>query len=193
MPFSDAALHPGIRKKECWRNVYRSQYFTKAGVFSPEWFGDISPVLSGERLCVVWLISSVPRKYFIVWFPDTVDRQSWGARAVRWWEHSPPTKNNVARVRILALTLVGWVCCLFSPFLREVFLRFSSLLKNHHFLDTRARFSEFLRTPKDSKCKFTIYKLTICTRDTTQLFGWAVTRTFCMLLFSVTVQHFTDG
>ena len=51
---------------ECWRNVYCSQYLPKAGVFSPERFGDISPVLSGERLCVVWLILSVPRKYFIV-------------------------------------------------------------------------------------------------------------------------------
>ena len=45
---------------------------------------------------------------------------------------SPPT--NVARVRILASTpYVGWVCCWFSPLLREVFLRvlrFSPLLKN---------------------------------------------------------------
>ena len=48
---------------------------------------------------------------------------------------SPPT--NVARVRILASTpYVGWVCCWFSPLLREVFLRvlrFSPLLKNQHF------------------------------------------------------------
>ena len=58
-----------------------------------------------------------------------------GARVVHWWEHSPPT--NVARVRILASTpYVGWVCCWFSPLLREVFLRvlrFSPLLKNQHF------------------------------------------------------------
>ena len=41
---------------------------------------------------------------------------------VQWWEHSPPT--NVARVQILASTpYVGWVCCWFSPLLREVFLR----------------------------------------------------------------------
>ena len=38
------------------------------------------------------------------------------------WEHSPPT--NVARAQIPASTqYVGWVCCLFSPLLREVFLR----------------------------------------------------------------------
>ena len=53
----------------------------------------------------------------------------------QWWERSPPT--NVARVRILASTpFVGWVCCWFSPLLREVFLRvlrFSPLLKNQHF------------------------------------------------------------
>ena len=48
---------------------------------------------------------------------------------------SPPT--NVARVRILASTpYVGWVCCWFSPLLREVFLRvlrLSPLLKNQYF------------------------------------------------------------
>ena len=58
-----------------------------------------------------------------------------GARVAQWSEHSPPT--NVARVRILASTqYVGWVCCWFSPLLREVFLRvlrFSPLLKNQHF------------------------------------------------------------
>ena len=58
----------------------------------------------------------------------------WGARVGRWWEHSPPT--NVARVQIPPSTpYVGWVCCWFSPLLREVFLRvlrFSPLLKNQH-------------------------------------------------------------
>ena len=53
----------------------------------------------------------------------------------QWRERSPPT--NVTRVEILALTpYVGWVCCWFSPLLREVFLRvlpFSPLLKNQHF------------------------------------------------------------
>ena len=40
----------------------------------------------------------------------------------QWWERSPPT--NVARVQIPASTpYVGWVCCWFSPLLREVFLR----------------------------------------------------------------------
>ena len=47
--------------------------------------------------------------------------QVWGARVAQWWEHSPPT--NVARVQIPASTpYVGWVCCWFSPLLREVFL-----------------------------------------------------------------------
>ena len=57
------------------------------------------------------------------------------ARVAQWWELSPPT--NVAQVRILASTPnVGWVCCWFSPLLREVFLRvlrFSPLPKNQHF------------------------------------------------------------
>ena len=49
---------------------------------------------------------------------------------MQWWQHSPPT--NVTCVRILASTpYVGWVCCWFSPLLREVFLRFSLLLKNN--------------------------------------------------------------
>ena len=59
----------------------------------------------------------------------------WGARVAQWWEHSPPT--NVARVWILASApYVRWMCCWFSPLLREVFLRvlqFSALLKNRHF------------------------------------------------------------
>ena len=46
----------------------------------------------------------------------------WGARVAQWWERLPPT--NVARVQILAsMPYVGWVCCLFSPLLQEVFLR----------------------------------------------------------------------
>ena len=51
----------------------------------------------------------------------------------QWWEHSPPI--NLARVQIPASTPhVGWVCCWFSPFLREDFLRvlqFSPLPKNN--------------------------------------------------------------
>ena len=40
----------------------------------------------------------------------------------QWWECSPP--SNVAWVQIPASTpYVGWVCCWFSPLLREVFLR----------------------------------------------------------------------
>ena len=40
-----------------------------------------------------------------------------------WWERSSPT--NMVRVQIPGLTpymYVGWVCCRFSPLLREVFL-----------------------------------------------------------------------
>ena len=58
-----------------------------------------------------------------------------GARVAQLWEHSPAT--SMTRVRILASTPhVGWVCCWFSPLLREVFLRvlrFSLLLKSQHF------------------------------------------------------------
>ena len=40
----------------------------------------------------------------------------------QWWGHSLPT--NVARVRFpYSASYVGWVCCWFSSFLREVFLR----------------------------------------------------------------------
>ena len=49
----------------------------------------------------------------------------------QWWERSPPT--ILARIQIPAsIPYVGWVCCLFSPLLRKVFLRvlrFSPLLK----------------------------------------------------------------
>ena len=49
---------------------------------------------------------------------------SWGAILAQWWEHLSPT--SVARVQIPASTpYVGWVCCWFSPFFREVFLRYS--------------------------------------------------------------------
>ena len=45
--------------------------------------------------------------------------------------------TNVARVQIRVSTpYVGWVCCWFSPLLREVFLwvlRFSPVLKHQHF------------------------------------------------------------
>ena len=57
----------------------------------------------------------------------------WGARVAQWWEHSPPT--NVAQIPA-STPYVGWVCCWFSPLLREVFLRvlrFSPLFKNQHF------------------------------------------------------------
>ena len=62
--------------------------------------------------------------------------QDFGEQGWRSGESSSlPT--NVARVQIPASTpYVDWVCCWFSPLLREVFLRvlrFSPLLKNQHF------------------------------------------------------------
>ena len=58
---------------------------------------------------------------------------SW-TRVAQWWEHSPAT-NVVIRILVL-MPYVDWVCCWFSPLLREVFLwvlRFSPVLKNQHF------------------------------------------------------------
>ena len=94
-----------------------------------------------------------------------------GARVAQWWEHSPPT--NVPQVRILALTpYVGWVCCWFSPLLREDFLRvlwFSPLLKNQHFQfpipsGTHGHVStssyELLRAPWINKLQFTNIQIT---------------------------------
>ena len=56
------------------------------------------------------------------------------AGMAQWWECSPPT--NVSRVRFPEpASYVGCVCCWFSSWLREVFLRilrFSRLLKNQH-------------------------------------------------------------
>ena len=47
-----------------------------------------------------------------------------GARVAQWWEHSPPP--SVARVQIASSTpYVSWVCCWFSPLLREFFSGYS--------------------------------------------------------------------
>ena len=67
----------------------------------------------------------------IYWFMINLGSKDGGAvRAL-----APPT--SVARAEIPASKpYVGWVCCWFSPLLREVFLlvlRFSPLLKNKHF------------------------------------------------------------
>ena len=77
----------------------------------------------------------------------------------------PPT--NLALVQIPELTpYVGWVCCWFSPLLREVFLRvlrFSPLLQ--HFQrtsNTRRCFNKFIRIPECFVGKqITIYNFTI--------------------------------
>ena len=47
-------------------------------------------------------------------------------RIAQWWEHSP-------LIIVAWFKYVDWVCCWFSPLLREFFLRFSPLLKNQHF------------------------------------------------------------
>ena len=105
-------------------------------------------------------------RYPNIFVPIILDTKT---MVVQWWEHSPPT--SVARVRILASTpYVGWVCCWFSPLLREVFLRilrFSPLLKNQHFQiavrsGTHGHVStssyELLSNPWVNKLQFTIYK-----------------------------------
>ena len=67
----------------------------------------------------------------------------------QWWECSPPT--NVDRVQILASTpYVDWVCCWFSPLLREVFLRvlrFSPLLKTPTFPNSNSTRSQVNEEP----------------------------------------------
>ena len=87
------------------------------------------------------------------------------ARVAQWWECSPPT--IVAEVQLSASTpYVGWVCCWFSPLLREVFLRvlrFSPLLKNQHFHNSnsiwnaRTRLNKFIWTPMCFVGKQAIY------------------------------------
>ena len=86
-----------------------------------------------------------------------------GAWVPRWWKHSPPT--NVAGVQIPALTpYVGWVCCWFSPLLREVFrrvLRFSpqkpTLPNSNSIWNARTRLNEFIWTLKCFVGKKAIY------------------------------------
>ena len=67
----------------------------------------------------------------------------------QWWECSPPT--NVDRVQILASTpYVDWVCCWFSPLLREVFLRvlrFSPLLKTPTFPNSNSTRNQLNEEP----------------------------------------------
>ena len=62
-------------------------------------------------------------------------RISEGTGIAQWWEHSPPT--IVSRVLFPdPASYVGWVCCWFSPLLREVFLRvllFSPLINKPTF------------------------------------------------------------
>ena len=73
------------------------------------------------------------------------------ARVAQWWELSAPT--NVVWVQIPTSTpFVGWVCCLFSPLLREVFLRIFRILssktntsKFQFDLERRDTFQRFLQ------------------------------------------------
>ena len=98
--------------------------------------------LAKSSFCRFWILfedKSLSNKKENTWYVGLIKTNVFitlnSMGAAQWWEHSPPT--NVARVRILASTpYVGWVCCSFSPLLREVFLRvlrFSPLLKNQHF------------------------------------------------------------
>ena len=76
-----------------------------------------------KMCCSLWFFNI---DTLAVWAGATI--ATFGARLAQWWEHLPPT--SVTRVRIPASTLyVDWVCCWFSPLLREVFL-----LENQHFL-----------------------------------------------------------
>ena len=76
---------------------------------------------------------------------------------------SPPT--NVARVRILASTpYVGWVCCWFSPLLREVFLRvlrFSPLLKNQKLHELQIPIRLGIRPDEEPLCGCATSKLLV--------------------------------
>ena len=134
------ALRP-LDKKKQWRCCCMETvpFFTPRGklILNKGAMPSISG-LKGLSVCVnvvskntklIWqnLNSAETKKKF--------DKDKYRARVAQWWEYSPPT--DVARVQIPALTpYVGWVCCWFSPLLREVFLRvlrFSPLLKNQHF------------------------------------------------------------
>ena len=86
---------------------------------------------------------------------------------MQWWERPPPT--NVTRLQLPALTpYVGWVCCWFSPLLREIFpqiLRFPlsskpTLPNSNSTWDARTRLNEFIWTPMCfvvNKLQFTIF------------------------------------
>ena len=81
----------------------------------------------------------------------------------QWWECSPP--SNVARVQIPASTpYVGWVCCWFSPLLREVFLRvlrFSPLLKNQKLHELKIPIRLEIRPDEEPLCGCATSKLLV--------------------------------
>ena len=81
-----------------------------------------------------WYFGNSQFPEFLETFPGNFCTVCMLARVVKWWECLPPT--SVAWVQIPAsMPYVGWVCCWFSPLLREVFLRvlrFSPLLKRQH-------------------------------------------------------------
>ena len=128
-----------------------------------QWIGGHVCVHKYGRRDVMWKRSIV----------STVREKGWRI-GESCWEHSPPT--NVAWVLIMASTPhvfpVGWVCCWFSPLLREVFLRvlrFSPLLKNQHFQipirsGTHGHVStssyELVSAPWLSKLQFLIFTIT---------------------------------
>ena len=69
----------------------------------------------------IWQIKLIKACWILLRETETKKNLIWGTRVAQRWEHSPLT--SVAGVQILALTPhVGWVCCWFSPLLRESFL-----------------------------------------------------------------------
>ena len=194
MPFSNAALHPGTRKKRMLENCLLQPVFAKSGSFSPQvtwWY--FACIKWRKALCGVAYFISAEKVFYCVisrycW--PTVLRSKSGAvvRALASHQKQCGLGSNPG-VGACRLSLLSLVLSLSPRGFSPVFLSLKTTTSEFQSVrNTRTRFSELLRTPK---CKFPISRLTIFARDTTQRFRWAVTRTLCMFLFSVTVQHFT--
>ena len=110
------------------------QNLPRPKVFGGRWSRVLEGLISSSLQVARLLLKNTLRGFFLC-FRHGLPRVNGEQGMARWWERSPPT--NVARVQIPASTPnVGWVCCWFSPLLREVFLRvlrFPPLLKNQHF------------------------------------------------------------
>ena len=110
------------------------QNLPRPKVFGGRWSRVLEGLISSSLQVARLVLKNTLRGFFLC-FRHGLPRVNGEQGMARWWERSPPT--NVARVQIPASTPnVGWVCCWFSPLLREVFLRvlrFSPLLKNQYF------------------------------------------------------------